>query len=514
MNFAYEALDRLGEAGNRVARILPLSSQLGPVLIAAWLVAITTVKIYSYYVGMVTSDVFLYANALVNTRFPGQILYVADYQLRNGIKSLVFDHFEPSTVLFLPLFRIFQSPICLVVFEALAPLVLVICLVVLAVRLTGRAWPGWAVGVLTLFNPSFLDAVIDGPGRFHHDSLFMIFGPLFLTCFVLRKWIWACVFLLLFLGVKEDAAFFAAAFGMAVAIFGLPSDAHRRAGLAVGVLSIAYFLLTVVIAPVLDHTPNIYAAQGVASLHHSAVVSSAITNFVKFGWHKLLLYFYLSLGSPIFVVAVLPDLGMYSLMRRLADLWYVFCLVPFLAFGVLMTVHKLSSAPATAKWQQGRGVLLGAFALQLLICVPVGSWTLVHTWRKVHIESSPVPSADVEAAWRIVDRACAVAAANNLLGQFYRLPYYIQSYHVGSARYLVSTDRALLKPNATPDGVISFVDAHRPNLERVARFGPVTVWRNPGVPCLPWEHTVPGRERSDLPRRGDELSTGAAPPAD
>jgi uncharacterized membrane protein len=513
MNFAFEALDRLSEVGGRVARFLPLSSRFGPVLIAAWLAAITAVKIYSYDVGMVTSDVFLYANALVNTRLPSHILYVADYQLRSGIKSLVFDHFEPSTLLLVPLFRIFESPICLVVFEALAPLVLVLCLVVLAVRLTGQAWPGWAVGILTLFNPSFLDAVIDGPGRFHHDSLFMIFGPLFLTCFVLRRWVWASVFLLLFLGIKEDAAFFAAAFGIAVVFFGLPSAAHRRAGLAVGAVSVAYFLLTVVIAPMLDHTPNIYAAQGLASLDHSEVVASALTNFVKFGWHKLALYFYLALGSPIFVVAVLPDIAMYSVMRRLVDLWYVFCIVPFLAFGVLMSVHKLCAAVAAPNWQRARGVLLGAFALQLIVCVPVGSWTLIHTWRKVHVESSPVPSADIEAAWRAVDLDCSVVAANNLLGRFYRLPYYIQSYHVGSARYLVSTDRALLKPNATPDGVIGFVEAHRTVLDRVARFGPVTVWRNPEVPCLPWEHGTPGRRRSDLPRAG-EVRAGAALPAE
>lgn len=488
MKFGSRTFDRLSEAGFRIARILPVSSTLGPILIAVWLAAITAVKIYSYYVGMVTSDVFLYANALVNTRFPNEILYVADYQLRDGIKSLIFDHFEPSSLLFIPLFRLFNSPICLVVFEALSPLVLVVCLVILAKRLTGKAWPGWAVGILTLFNPSFLDAVIDGPGRFHHDSLFIVFGPLFLTCFLLRKWPWAFGFLLFFLGIKEDAAFFAAAFGFAVAVLGMPSREYRRAGLAVGALSAAYFLLTVVIIPALDHMPNIYAAQGVASIDHRAIVASAMNNFFKFGWHKLLLYFYLSLGSPIFVLAALPDIGMYSIMRRLADLWYAFCIVPFLAFGVLMTVHKLCAASPSRKWQRLRGVLTGAFALQLLVCVPVGAWTLIHTWRKVHIESSPVPSADAEAAWRSVDRACAVAAANNLLGRFYRLPYYIQSYHVQSARYIVATDRTLLRPDATPDAVINFVDRHRSDLEFVARFGPVTVWRNPDVPCLPWGH--------------------------
>lgn len=485
--FAPRTFDRLSDAGFRIARLLPVSSRLGPVLIAVWLVAITAIKIYSYYVGMVTSDVFLYANALVNTRFPGKILYVADYQLRNGIKSLVFDHFEPSTLLFIPLFRVFESPICLVVFEALAPLVLVICLVVLAIRLSGRAWLGWAVGLLTLFNPAFLDAVIDGPGRFHHDSLFMVFGPLFLTCFLLRKWGWAFVCLLLFLGVKEDAAFFVAAFGGAVALFGMPSSEYRRAGFAVAALAATYFLLTVVIIPALDHIPNIYAAEGVASLDHRAFLLSAARNFVKFGWHKLLLYFYLALGNPIFVIAVLPDIGMYSIMRSLADLWYVFCIVPFLAFGVLMMVQKLCAASPSGKRRRVQGLLLGAFTLQLLVCVPAGFWTMIHTWKKVHVESSLVPSADVEAAWNAVDRTCSVAAANNLLGRFYRLPYYIQSYHVQSARYLVATDRTLLKPNATPDGVIGFVESHKSELEFVARFGVATVWRNPKVACLPWE---------------------------
>ena len=64
--------------------------------------------------------------------------------------------------------------------------------------------------------------MIDSVYGFHHDAQYLIYAPLFLVCFLLRRFALAVVFLILFLGVKEDAAFFGMAFDATLALFDLP----------------------------------------------------------------------------------------------------------------------------------------------------------------------------------------------------------------------------------------------------------------------------------------------------
>src|SRR6516165_2961575 len=173
----------------------------GPILVALWLTIVVAIKVAFYRRGIIIGDLFLYANALVNTHVPDQLLYIADYQLSRGATTLVLDHFEPSSVLLIPFFRLFETPLFLVVLQGLAPAVLAGALVVLARRFTGAAWLGWAVAVFTLYNPAFIDAAIGSVYGFHHDAQYLIYAPLFITSFLLRRFVWAVLFLILFLGV-------------------------------------------------------------------------------------------------------------------------------------------------------------------------------------------------------------------------------------------------------------------------------------------------------------------------
>ena len=470
----------------------------GPILVALWLAIVLVIKVAFYRRGIVIGDLFLYANALVNTRLPDQLLYIADYQLSRGATSLVLDHFEPSSVLLIPFFRLFETPICLVVLQALVPAVLAAAIAVLSLRLTGAAWLGWAVAVFTLYNPVFIDAAIDSVYGFHHDAQYLIYAPLFLACFLLRRFALAMVFLILFLGVKEDAAFFGMAFGATLALFDMPWGGSLRGfrlpGLIVAVVSAFYFVGTVLVLPHVIASPNIYAHAGFAELHQGPahVLTTVWHNFFALKWHNLWLYFFYAFGSPAFVLAGLPDIAMFSIMSRKANLYFNFTIVTFLAFGVLLTLIRLRNTPAGTPANRWCRPVTAAFALQLILCVPLGLWQLHDVWVKGTtgrwgVPSQPVSAADAEAAWRMVDLSCSVTVSNDLLHRFYRAPYWFQSKHIDAARFIVVTDRPLLNlPARRRDWVSTFFATQASQLDLVGRSGPVTVWRNRNAPCLPW----------------------------
>jgi len=497
-----------GLAVNLAAHPL-IRNAAGPALVVLWLAIVLAIKVAFYHRGIVISDLFLYANALVNTHLPDRLLYIADYQLERGATTLVLDHFELSSVLLIPFFRLFETPLCLVVLQALVPAVLVGAIVVLARRLTGAARLGWAVAVFTLYNPMFIDAVIDSVYGFHHDAQYLIYAPLFLACFLLRRFAWAMLFLILFLGVKEDAAFFGMAFGATLALFDLPwggtLSGFRLPGLIVAAVSALYFVGTVLVLPHLIASPNIYAGAGFAELHQGPAHILATTwhNFFARKWYQLWLYFFYAFGSPAFVLAGLPDIAMFSIMTQKAhlyfnftakaNLYYNFAIVTFLAFGVLLTLIRLRNAPAGTPANRWRRLVAAAFALQLILCVPFGLWQMHRIWAHRIISSQPVSAVDAEAAWRMVDLSCSVTVSNGLLHRFYRAPYWFQWYHIGAARFIVATDRSLLNMAARAaraadnDYFVSFwVAMQAGQLDLIGRSGPVTVWRDRNAPCLPW----------------------------
>jgi uncharacterized membrane protein len=447
-----------------------------------WLAIVLAIKVGLYRRGVVTGDLFIYANAFANTHLPHRLLYIADYQLTRGATSLVLDHFEPSTVLLIPFYWLFRTPLFFVVLQALAPAVLAAALVVLARRLTGRAWPGWMAAVATLYNPLFSAAVIDGIYGFHHDAQYLVYAPLFIAMFLLRRYGWAAVFFALFLGVKEDAAFFGIAFGIALAVFDAPGGGFRKPGLMVAAVSAAYFAATVLVLPELIASPNIYANASFAELHQGVlhVVATTWDNFFARKWHDLWLYFWLAFGNPAFVLAGVPDLVLFSMMTRDANHYFDFTIVTFLALGVLLTLIGLRDAQS--RW---RRLIVAAFAVQLVLCVPLGLADLHHVWARNIALAQAVSAADATAAEGMVDPACSVSVSAALLPWFYRATYWFQWENAGHARFIVTTSPDPSNP-LPDDQVTEFAATHAAQLDRIGQSGAVTVWRNRAAPCLPW----------------------------
>jgi len=144
------------------------------------------------------------------------------------------------------------------------------------------------------------------------------------------------------------------------------------------------------------------------------------------------------------------------------------------AFAFLI---RLRNAPIGTLANRWRRPVAAAFALQLILCVPLGLWQLHDVWVKGNTgrwgpPSQPVSAADAEAAWRMVDLFCSVTVSNNLLHRFYRAPYWFQSHSIGAARFVVVTDRTLLKlPARQRDWISKFFATQADQLDLV-------VWRN------------------------------------
>ena len=460
---------------------------LVPLAISAvglWLLAMLVLRLYLLRRHIVIADLYLWANALANTDWREKFLYVAEYADSRGAYSLLQDHFEPSSVL-LTLFSFCRDiPLALVLFQSLAPLTLVICLTRTSQRLGAGPGPGLAMAVAALFNPVFIDAVADGVYGFHHDAQFLLYTPLFLMFFLLRRPGPMALFLGLFLGVKQDAAFFAIIFGAMAALFGRPAAAYRKQGAVVAAVSLAYCLLAVFVLPKWIHADNKYAEEAIGTMDPTSwrFLLSVLHNFFRLKWHNLLLYNFPSFLSPEFLLPALPDMALFSILPRQSNLYYDYNMVMFLAFGGLLSL--LRPAAGWRRW------LPAAVLLQAVLFVPVGLREIVHLSSKIGATApltAELPVDALDAAWNATDLGCTVGVSHYLNRRFYRLPYWIYDIHLDDARTIVSIDPAWMTASGRQDDlVLHYVEEHAAELRQIGRFGPLILWRNPQAACRLW----------------------------
>jgi hypothetical protein len=453
-------------------------------VIALWLAAVLLLRLFLLRRHIVVADLYLWANALANTDWRGKFLYVAEYADARGAYSLLQDHFEPSSIL-LALFSFCSDiPLALTLFQSLAPVSLVLCLARTSRQLSGRAAPGLVAAVSALFNPTFIDALTDGVYGFHHDAQFLVYTPCFLMFFLLRRPGPMAVFLGLFLGVKQDAAFYALALGMAAALLGRPGEGYRRQGALVAAVSLVYCLLAVFVLPNWIHSDNKYAEEALTTLDPGSwnFVTSTVRNFFRLKWHNILLANVPAFLSPELLLPVLPDMALFSILPRQSNLYYDYNMVIFLSFGGLMTLIRPMMG-----WRRWLPVLALA---QAVFFVPAGLREIVHLSHKIG-DTAPLraelPADALDAAWNATDLTCTVGVSHYLNGRFYRLPYWIYDIHLDDARTIVTIDPAWMTAyGRSNDLVLDYVQKHAAELEPLGHFGPLILWRNPRAACRLW----------------------------
>ncbi|WP_082543900.1 DUF2079 domain-containing protein [Sanguibacter sp. Leaf3] len=151
------------------------------------------------------------------------------------------DHFSPLLVVLAPFYRLFPSPVTLLVAQCVLVAVSIVPITLVARRLLG-AWPGLAVGFAYAFAWGIQSAV---DVQFHEYSLAVPILAFGMAAFLTERWRASAIWVVLLLGVKEDLGLTVAAFGVVLWLRG-----QRRLGAVVAATgAVGFVLVLTVIIP-------------------------------------------------------------------------------------------------------------------------------------------------------------------------------------------------------------------------------------------------------------------------
>ncbi|MGA9523983.1 MAG: DUF2079 domain-containing protein [Myxococcaceae bacterium] len=261
------------------------------------------------------------------------------------------NHFgvHPSYVLLplVPLHRLFETPLMLVMVTALSVWAAVIPLWKLTQRLLGNgAWP--VLVSLAYLTCPWVAVLLDG--GFRPEVLYPVFGLTFALGWVERRarlWIPAVV---LFLAIKEDAAFYVTAVAAGVLVF---ERSRWRAGLGLLVGSLSLLALNIGVVQPLALEGSTMRQPGYLHFwgHLGGSLPEILGSMVRAphrialdvlqsGWWRMLLpLLLLPFASRLPLMGMLPTLFLlgsasYGMMRNFKT-YYPVTLVPFVLWGLL-----------------------------------------------------------------------------------------------------------------------------------------------------------------------------------
>ncbi len=310
-------------------------------------------------------------------------------------------HATPVLFLLLPLHAVFNTPL-FIVFLHPAALVAGLAMLDLLIRDHGiRGMHRFGI-LLGYFACTLISKTLHY--GFHVEVFYPLFGFALLYSIARRSRLRVFVALALFLSVKEDAPFYAAGIFLACAATRRLPWKTATVGIALSVLTAAFYLKVLIPANAAGGTYTLVgAASGFGASPGQALLAairnptSVIENFIRGGWWAYLLP---SLGllrqSPFFWIAALPFFGIYSLagsplMLGLA-LYYGIPLVPLLFYGWIDGFKRETN--------RGRASLFLAIALAGIALfgsgylvfrkADLGEWMAVRRYSHKLVEFGPI----------------------------------------------------------------------------------------------------------------------------
>ena len=449
-------------------------------LTVAWFACIATMKVHLYVLGVASNDLFLYANALSNTNFSDRWLFNADFYHSHAMHSLLGDHFQPSTLLLKPLFELLGGAVFLVLFQGVVAINLVTC-VHLGLRDLGARTASIFLPLLALINPQVNAAVLDGIYGFHHDSQYLLYGPWMLLFFLRQRYTYFYCVLPLFLGVKENAAFYGLAFGLVGALC-FESKTERKHALITAGLAVLYFLFAMDIYPHWAGVKNRHAATGLALLQQLDV--HALIDVFLHKWLALFREFNLAVLSPPLLLAPTIDLFTLVTFGKASNRYYIFPIVTFLSMAMIPAYAKLRQLPDRARYWRMLWQL--ALLCQILVSAVTTPYELSRAYGRLVKTALKYQARDARTALAAVDPGCTVFVARALLKTFYRLPYLYIAADARDARYVVVLEKNATQPvRSDARNFIAASDAL--SFELLQHIGNLNVYRNPSAACRPWK---------------------------
>jgi uncharacterized membrane protein len=321
--------------------------------------------------------------------------------------NLLGDHFHPILMLIAPVYRVFPSPVTLLIVQAALLALSVVPVTELAARIAGRR-PGAEVGVAYGLSWGLQNAV---GFDFHEVCIAVPLLAYSLKALAEQRWKPAVWWALPLLAVKEDLPLTLAAIGVY-----LMARRQRRLGAAVVVAAAAAgCLIVLVLIPALNPA-HVYPYGDTAAVGGGSPLARLLTPEVK--THTLLMVLvptvFLAVRSPLLLLAV-PILG-WRFWSTNTHYWgtgyhYSAVLMPivFIAFGSALGSLHASRIRSAQRLAAAAPALAVVVAVALLPALPLWQLAQPATYR-VSAEATAVRD-----VLRVIPVGATVAATNGLV---------------------------------------------------------------------------------------------------
>jgi uncharacterized membrane protein len=425
---------RRGEPGGDVRSASPETSRVASVLRAAvrgpvvhWPVTLLTLVAFLAYLTLSLARWYRWDNPSWDNAIFEQA--IAGYARLGApivpIKGPDFhqlgDHFSPLLVVIAPFYRVFPSPVTLLVAQCVLVAVSVVPIALVARRLLG-AWPGLAVGFAYAFAWGIQSAV---DVQFHEYALAVPLLAFGMAAFLTERWRASAVWVVLLLGVKEDLGLTVAAFGVVLWLRG-----QRRLGTVVAAVGAAGFVLVLTVIVPFFNPQGRYDYWGKLSEDGSAAGSGGtvsglldtltgmLTPAVKIETLVMLLVItaLVALRSPLVLVAVPTLVWRYAGSTEFywGTTWhYSVILMPILFAAAVDGIVRLRASRSDLLRTYAR---LAPAAMAVVAAVLVTQFPLRDLWSPATYERSE-RVASAERAVAAVPAGASVASDRGLIVQ-------------------------------------------------------------------------------------------------
>ncbi|MEO3976238.1 DUF2079 domain-containing protein [Streptomyces sp. CAU 1734] len=316
------------------------------------------------------------------------------------------DHFSPVTMLLAAPYRLFPSPVTLLVIQA--------ALIALSVIPVARV-AGQAIGLAYGLSWGIQRAV---DFDFHEIAFAVPLIAFSLEAVLRRRWRRALLFAIPLVLVKEDLGVTVAAIGVVVAICARRSSRRAAvAGIWVAVLGLAATVITLTVLIPAFNTGGGYDYWDKVEGGGNPLTTGIDVKLRTLAWILVPTTGLLALRSPLLIVA-LPTLGWRFLSSEphywSTDWHYSAILMPVMALGLADAVDRSRSSPRVwlRRYADKLPACTAAAALALTTTLPIGSLTEPDSYRR-----SPA----VAAAEQLLDRIPDGATVSANVGPISRL---------------------------------------------------------------------------------------------
>ncbi|MFE6619580.1 DUF2079 domain-containing protein [Streptomyces sp. NPDC008086] len=282
--------------------------------------------------------------------------------------NILGDHFSPVTVLLAPFYRVFPSPVTLLVAQAVLFALSAVPVARAAARMLGR-WRGLAIGVAYGLSWGLQQAV---DFDFHEICFAVPLIAFSLEALLARRWRGALLWALPLVLVKEDLGMTVAAIGVVVALRARQDSARAaRYGLGVavfGVVAVAVTLLLVI--PSFNSAGTYDYWNKVSESGGGGPFDGLDTKLRTLGWLLVPTTGLLAIRSPLLLVA-LPTVG-WRFVSSYSQYWGT----DWHYSAVLMPVVTLALVDALDTARHSTRAWLRSYAEQLPAAVAAASVAL------------------------------------------------------------------------------------------------------------------------------------------